>query len=202
MTKATIAWPVVVVGGADDGGLGDLRVRRPAPTRSRWWRAGGRTRSSRRRPGRAARCRRPRPSWRRRRRSSSPGEPRPVGLLVPLVVAPDGAQHRRPRLGQHEVAAGAVRHRLARRRRRRRRAMPGSGVMAEPGLPAVTPGSGLIMIAPVSVCHQVSTTGRAVAADVLAVPDVGLGVDRLADRAEQPQRGQVELRPGSRRPTS
>ncbi len=30
--------------------------------------------------------------------------------------------------------------------------------MAEPGLPAVTPGSGLIMIAPVSVCHQVSTT--------------------------------------------
>ena len=31
--------------------------------------------------------------------------------------------------------------------------------MAEPGLPWVTPGSGLIMIAPVSVCHQVSTTG-------------------------------------------
>ena len=25
---------------------------------------------------------------------------------------------------------------------------------------AVTPGSGLIMIAPVSVCHQVSTTGQ------------------------------------------
>ena len=37
--------------------------------------------------------------------------------------------------------------------------MPGIGVIAEPGLPAVTPGSGLIMIAPVSVCHQVSTTG-------------------------------------------
>ena len=32
-------------------------------------------------------------------------------------------------------------------------------VIAEPGLPAVTPGSGLIMIEPVSVCHQVSTTG-------------------------------------------
>ena len=32
--------------------------------------------------------------------------------------------------------------------------------MAAPGLPDVTPGSGLIMIAPVSVCHQVSTTGQ------------------------------------------
>ena len=38
--------------------------------------------------------------------------------------------------------------------------MPGSALIAEPGLPAVTPGSGLIMIAPVSVCHQVSTTGE------------------------------------------
>ena len=30
---------------------------------------------------------------------------------------------------------------------------------ADPGFAVVTPGSGLIMIAPVSVCHQVSTTG-------------------------------------------
>ena len=37
--------------------------------------------------------------------------------------------------------------------------MPGSGRLAEPGLVAVTPGSGLIMMAPVSVCHQVSTIG-------------------------------------------
>src|SRR5215469_6935100 len=37
---------------------------------------------------------------------------------------------------------------------------PGNGRMAEPGLLAVTPGSGEIMIAPVSVCHQVSTTGQ------------------------------------------
>ena len=37
--------------------------------------------------------------------------------------------------------------------------MPGSGNVAEPGLVVVTPGSGLIMIWPVSVCHQVSTTG-------------------------------------------
>jgi hypothetical protein len=32
--------------------------------------------------------------------------------------------------------------------------------MAEPGRAAVTPGNGLIMIAPVSVCHQVSTIGQ------------------------------------------
>ena len=38
--------------------------------------------------------------------------------------------------------------------------MPGSAFIAEPGLPAVTPGSGLIMIWPVSVCHQVSTIGQ------------------------------------------
>ena len=32
--------------------------------------------------------------------------------------------------------------------------------MAEPGLVAVTPGSGVIMIWPVSVCHHVSTIGQ------------------------------------------
>ena len=37
---------------------------------------------------------------------------------------------------------------------------PGIAFIADPGLLAVTPGSGLIMIMPVSVCHQVSTTGR------------------------------------------
>ena len=38
--------------------------------------------------------------------------------------------------------------------------MPGSGRVAEPGLVAVSPGNGAIMIWPVSVCHQVSTTGH------------------------------------------
>ena len=38
--------------------------------------------------------------------------------------------------------------------------IPGSGWVQEPGLVAVTPGSGEIMIAPVSVCHQVSTIGQ------------------------------------------
>src|SRR5690606_35031503 len=39
--------------------------------------------------------------------------------------------------------------------------MPGIGTCAEPGLAAVMPGSGETMIAPVSVCHQVSTMGVA-----------------------------------------
>src|SRR5579862_6743788 len=38
--------------------------------------------------------------------------------------------------------------------------IPGNGRVAEPGLIVVTPGSGVIMIAPVSVCHHVSTTGH------------------------------------------
>ncbi len=39
--------------------------------------------------------------------------------------------------------------------------MPGRVRIAEPGFVAVTPGSGgAIIIAPVSVCHQVSTIGQ------------------------------------------
>ena len=38
--------------------------------------------------------------------------------------------------------------------------MPGIGTCAEPGLAVVTPGSWEIMMAPVSVCHQVSTIGQ------------------------------------------
>ena len=38
--------------------------------------------------------------------------------------------------------------------------MPGRGNVAEPGLVVVAPGSGLIMIPPVSVCHHVSTMGQ------------------------------------------
>src|SRR4051812_9543247 len=36
--------------------------------------------------------------------------------------------------------------------------MPGSGKVADPGFRVVTPGIGEIMMAPVSVCHHVSTT--------------------------------------------
>src|ERR1700685_3547129 len=37
---------------------------------------------------------------------------------------------------------------------------PGKGRVAEPGLVAIAPGSGEIIAAPVSVCHQVSTMGQ------------------------------------------
>src|SRR5437868_13003901 len=37
---------------------------------------------------------------------------------------------------------------------------PGSGSVADPGLVGTAPGSGEIMIIPVSVCHQVSTIGH------------------------------------------
>src|SRR6185503_18042166 len=38
--------------------------------------------------------------------------------------------------------------------------IPGNGSVAEPGFVAVMPGKGVIMIIPVSVCHQVSTIGQ------------------------------------------
>src|SRR5882724_5498705 len=37
---------------------------------------------------------------------------------------------------------------------------PGNGRVAEPGLVAIAPGNGEIMMCPVSVCHQVSTIGQ------------------------------------------
>src|SRR5262249_32488440 len=37
---------------------------------------------------------------------------------------------------------------------------PKNGRVADPGLSAVAPGSGVIKIPPVSVCHQVSTIGQ------------------------------------------
>src|ERR1700730_3715275 len=37
---------------------------------------------------------------------------------------------------------------------------PKKGFVAEPGFVAITPGSGVIMMEPVSVCHHVSTIGQ------------------------------------------
>src|SRR5437762_12841321 len=37
---------------------------------------------------------------------------------------------------------------------------PKNGSVALPGLVGIAPGNGVIMIEPVSVCHQVSTTGQ------------------------------------------
>src|ERR1044071_7264104 len=90
--------------------------------------------------------------------------------------------------------------------------MPGNGFVADPGFSVVAPGSGVIMIAPGSVCHHVSTTGQrspplprerrnrapavlfppprvddgtAPPADEAVVPDPCFRIDRLADRSEQ-----------------
>ena len=38
--------------------------------------------------------------------------------------------------------------------------IPGNGFVQLPGLVAIAPGSGLIMMPPVSVCHHVSTIGQ------------------------------------------
>src|SRR5437016_11746661 len=38
--------------------------------------------------------------------------------------------------------------------------IPGIALVALPGLVGIAPGNGAIMIAPVSVCHQVSTIGQ------------------------------------------
>src|SRR5436189_6324393 len=37
---------------------------------------------------------------------------------------------------------------------------PKNGLVAEPGLVGIAPGSGVIIMPPVSVCHQVSTIGQ------------------------------------------
>src|ERR1041384_7410680 len=39
-------------------------------------------------------------------------------------------------------------------------AIPGNGRVAEPGFVGIAPGRGVIIMAPVSVCHHVSTIGQ------------------------------------------
>ena len=66
---------------------------------------------------------------------------------------------------------------------------------------AMAPGSGEIMMQPVSVCHQVSTIGQRFLADDFAIPHPSLGIDGLADRAKQAQAAQVVAIRDIRRPT-
>ena len=68
---------------------------------------------------------------------------------------------------------------------------PKKGRVQVPGLMGVAPGRGEIMMAPVSVCHQVSTMGHLPAADLLVIPHPGFGVDRFADGAEEAEGGEV-----------
>ena len=86
-------------------------------------------------------------------------EAAPVGRLVALRVAVDAAQHGRPRPLEDQVAALTERqalavgvHDIGRDAREREGGAP--------GLVSVTPGSGVMRIWPVSVCHQVSTMGQ------------------------------------------
>src|SRR5581483_2127686 len=116
----------------------------------------------------------------------------PVRLAIPRVVAVDAAEHRRPRLLQHEIAAAAradllallvVDRRLDAGERLRRRARLG-GRDPRQRRDHDHPGLGL----------PPRVDDRAVAAaDVLLVPDPRLRVDRLADRAEQLQRREIVL---------
>ncbi|MPL84631.1 hypothetical protein SDC9_30596 [bioreactor metagenome] len=117
-----------------------------------------------------------------------------IGLLEAFVIAPEGAHLARPavRDAQHALAFGLAdahrglrieHHRLhpeervgGRARLRRRRARQrGQHVAAGLGLPE-------------------GVDDRATAlADVLVIPDPGLGVDRLADRAQNLDRAEVVL---------
>ena len=64
---------------------------------------------------------------------------------------------------------------------------PKNGNVADPGFSAIAPGSGVIMMPPVSVCHHVSTIGTASFTDDVVVPLPRLRIDRLADDAQQLQ---------------
>ena len=79
---------------------------------------------------------------------------------VARLVAVNRAQHRWPRLADDEFSADVRADFLPASHRRSRDRLPKKGSVALPGLVGVAPGSGVIMIAPVSVCHQVSTIGQ------------------------------------------
>src|SRR6185312_15156018 len=65
---------------------------------------------------------------------------------------------------------------------------PKNGSVAEPGLVAIAPGSGEIMMPPVSVPPGVDDRAAFVA-DHAVIPLPRFRIDRFADRAEQAQRG-------------
>ena len=127
-------------------------------------------------------------------------ELREVGLDEAVVVLVERAQHRRPRPREHEQALAVV-DRLAvalvddlgrdPRERPRRRARLGRG---DPRQRRDHDRAGLGL--PPGVDDR-----AALAADHLVVPEPRLRVDRLADRAEQPQLGRGRPSRRARRPT-
>ena len=75
------------------------------------------------------------------------------------MVAKYGANLARPALRNHQIALSRA-IKLVSVGIQQGELNPKNGFVAEPGLRSVTPGKGVIMIAPVSVCHQVSTIGQ------------------------------------------
>ena len=69
----------------------------------------------------------------------------------------------------------------------------GQRLGATAGLGGIAPGSGVIMMPPVSVCHQVSTIGQRSPPIFSVIPHPGLGIDPFADGAQQAQARQVVL---------
>ena len=80
-------------------------------------------------------------------------------MLEALVIAEHGTHLAGPGVGDHQVALGGAFQRLT-QVVHQSRLYPKKGRVAEPGLSAVTPGSGVMRMPPVSVCHQVSTMGQ------------------------------------------
>ena len=83
----------------------------------------------------------------------------PIPFAITIRIAVNSAQHCRPRVTNDEIAA-LVRPTAFALLVNHIRHDAGKGRVAEPGLSCVTPGTGEIMMAPVSVCHQVSTIGQ------------------------------------------
>ena len=79
--------------------------------------------------------------------------------------------------------------------------MPKNGRVAEPGLVGTAPGIGRDHDGAGLRLPPGVDNGAAVVADLLAVPHPRLGIDGLADRAEQAQRVELVLIDKFRRPT-
>ena len=86
-------------------------------------------------------------------------EGREIGLDEALVVAEHGAHLPRPRAAMQRLPSAAPSSRLP-SPSTMTGSTPKNGRVAEPGFNGVAPGSGVMRMPPVSVCHQVSTIGQ------------------------------------------
>jgi hypothetical protein len=82
-----------------------------------------------------------------------------IGIDETLVIAIDGAHLPRPGIGKHQIALVSPSRTLP-SASTTCGTIPKNGFVAEPGFSSVAPGSGVIRMPPVSVCHHVSTIGQ------------------------------------------